>query len=74
MDDIEDTEDTTLAIRIARIDERVKHIHRVIPGLAKKVNKHDRDLLAAKIVAGIGLVLIALKFPQIAEVLTEVVK
>lgn len=62
----------SVEVMVARIDERVHHIHRSLPGLTKTVNRHDREILIAKILIGVGLVGLAWKYPLIAEALARV--
>lgn len=57
---------------IARIDERVEHIHRTLPVISKTLNRHDREILVAKVLLGIAAAGLAWKYPLIAEALAKV--
>lgn len=55
----------SLEVQIARIDENVLHIRRhIVP----KVNRHERDILAAKVLVGLVIFILAVKHPVIADV------
>lgn len=62
--------DESLEAVVARIDERVANIHEVIP----MVRRHDTELLVAKVLFGVGLCGLAIKFPMIAEAIGNILK
>lgn len=61
-------------VKIARMDERIAHIHQELPRISKKVDQHDRDILAAKIVACLSLIFLTFEFPTIADAILKVIK
>lgn len=66
--------DESVEIMVARIDERVDHIHKAFPVVAKTVHRHDQELLVAKVIAVVGIVIVAIKFPVIAEAIGGLLK
>lgn len=59
----------SLEVRIARIDMNVQHLRDTLTPMVAKVEKIDRDLLIGKVVLAVGFVVLAYKFPSIADAL-----
>lgn len=53
----------SVEVMVARIDERVEQIHRILPTVAR----HDRDILVGKILGCVALAVLAVKYPVVAE-------
>lgn len=60
--------DESLEVKIARIDENMIQVKAIVP----LVQKHDQEILIAKVVVTIVLILIALTHPTVADVFARI--
>jgi hypothetical protein len=59
-----------LIVKIARIDENVKHLKELVIPIKKKVDRHDKELWTIRILFLVGLVVAAFKFPVLMDLVT----
>lgn len=57
---------------LIRVDERLNHVRKSIPVMSKAINRHDRELLVAKVLFVLVIIAIAIKYPVVAEALARV--
>ena len=63
----------SLDVVVARIDERVAVMHECMPRISKRVDRHDREILVAKVIAVLCLVIAATKFPVLADAIGRMI-